>query len=64
MLELINYIILGLIWLLIWEYIENTHNKAELSNQERFIHVFFWPIWTIIFIIGYFRGLFGDFDDE
>ena len=64
MLEFVNYIILGLIWVLIWEYIEKTHNKRELSNEDRFVHIFLWPIWCIIFIVGYFRGLFGDFDDE
>lgn len=64
MLELVNYIIIGLIWCLIWEHIEIKHNKREMNNQDRFVHISFWPIWLFIFIIGYFKGFFFDPDDE
>ena len=64
MLEVINYIILGLIWALIWEQIEWKHNNREMNNQERFVHVTLWPIWATIFIIGWLKGVFFDPDDE
>ncbi len=64
MVELVNYMIIGLAWSFIWESIEFKWNKKVINNWDRFVHVFIWPVWVMIFIYGYIKGLFFGDDNE
>ena len=61
---MIEYILLGLLWCAIWETIEWKHYGRAVGNLDRLVHISIWPVWVIIFIIGWIEGFLRNFDDR
>jgi len=64
MIEIIQYILIGMMWAKIWERIEWKYNNRNTTNGDIFVHILCWPFFVIVFIVGWFRGIFFDSDDE
>ena len=61
---MVEYILLGLLWCAIWETIEWKHHGRAIGNLDRLVHISIWPVWVIIFIIGWIEGFLRNFDDR
>ena len=57
----IEYLIIGLLWCALWETFSI---EKEKDNADRVIHILMWPVWLLIFIVGWIQGFLRNFDDR
>ena len=67
---MIIYILIGVIWTMFWDWFERSgigdvnYEPIYIDNLTRIIHVFFWPIFALLFIAGWIRGFIRGNEDE
>jgi len=52
----ITYLIAGLFWTGLFELLTIQREDRYLYNLERIAHLLLWPLWMIIFIVGWIIG--------
>ena len=63
---MITYFIIGILWTWFWEWFESTglgdenFEPRQVDGISRLIHFIFWPLFLVLFIVGWLRGYFGD----
>ena len=69
MINLINYILIGALFMFLIEYLLNSNLTKKYSktypnlnnkigSRERLIGILFWPMWVIIFLFYFLKNIF------
>ena len=59
---MIIYFLIGLVWTMFWDWFERSgfgdenYEPRYIDNLTRLIHILCWPLFSLLFIVGWIRG--------